>query len=176
MPAPRRPAASEQRAPSSDSAVRDPGIGPAPGPPTFEVVPGAQALLPVRLGVAGGAGGPVRVLQVGRARPLLGGVRVTEGRVALVQLQGLDGRRVVVHAQEGGAGGTELVGAGAIPAALGQLVVVAFYEMLGGGSLPVPTSQQRDASARPGAGCRARPGVGADGRGVQPEAAFPGRS
>ena len=57
-------------------------------------------------------------------------LRAAEFSVDLVQLQSLDGRRVLVDGPEALAGGTELVGAVLIPTAVCQLAKVSLDQML----------------------------------------------
>lgn len=69
-------------------------------------------------------------------------MRITELRVNLIQLEGFDSGRIVVHAEESRAGSAEGIGAGLVPTALGQLVVVALYQVLRSCSLPVRASER----------------------------------
>ena len=59
------------------------------------------------------------VLRESRAGAFLRGVRITQFGVILIQLQGLDGRCIVIHAPETRSGATSLVRAGLISTALG---------------------------------------------------------
>ena len=108
--------------------------------PAFPVV---HTAVPARLRPSPnppGSGGGSRqcaALYVGRGGALLRGVGVAEWCLRLVELQRAHCGRIVVGAEEAGGRGAAHVGAAAIAAALGQLVVVALYQMLGGRPLPV---------------------------------------
>lgn len=58
------------------------------------------------------------VLWKSRAGAFLGGMGITQFGVILIQLQGLDGRCIVIHAPETWGGATSLIRAGLISTAL----------------------------------------------------------